>query len=98
LTILNPAKQLAEPLDDMTNKNWIRAAVLTGLLAWPGLETYRLWVAKKQLTASAELERSVSQRLVSLKKLHVPSLAPSEPEILPVKSPAATAPAPSSSN
>ena len=46
----------------MKPQYWILVAVSAGLLAWAGLETQRLCVAKKQLAASLELNRVTSQR------------------------------------
>ena len=53
----------------MKSKHWILVAVVAGLLAWAGVETQRLCVAKKQLAASIELQKATSQRaeLVRLK-------------------------------
>jgi hypothetical protein len=46
----------------MKSKHWILVAVVAGLLAWAGVETQRLCVAKKQLAASIELQRTTTQR------------------------------------
>jgi len=53
----------------MKAKHWTLVAVVAGLLAWAGVETQRLCVAKKQLAASIELQKATSQRaeLVRLK-------------------------------
>jgi hypothetical protein len=47
----------------MKSKNCIRIAVLAALLAWPAVETYRLYAAKKELAVSAKLEQSVSEQV-----------------------------------
>jgi hypothetical protein len=47
----------------MNTKNWIRIGVLTGLLAWPAVESYRLYVAQRQLEASLQLQSQVNGRL-----------------------------------
>ncbi len=47
----------------MNTKNCIRVAVLIGLLAWPAVESYRLYLAQKQLEASLLLESQVNGRL-----------------------------------
>jgi len=47
----------------MNTKNWIRIGVLTGLLAWPAVESYRLYVAQQQLEASLQLQSKVNGRL-----------------------------------
>ena len=44
-------------------KNCIRIGVLAGLLAWPAVESYRLYVAKQELQASAQLQKNVQARL-----------------------------------
>ena len=49
-------------------KNLIRVIVVLGLLAWPGLEIYRIQAAKQQLAESEILGRSISQKLASLEK------------------------------
>ena len=59
-------------------KNCIRIVVLTALLAWPGVETCRLIVAKTQLSASQEQQRTVSLRLAQVKGAHVAS-QPAQP-------------------
>ena len=51
----------------MNTKNWIRIAVVAALLAWPGVETLRYFVAKKQLAASLERQHSVQIELARLK-------------------------------
>jgi hypothetical protein len=47
----------------MNTKNWIRIGVLTALLAWPAVESYRLYVAQQQLEASLKLQSQVNGRL-----------------------------------
>ena len=54
-------------------KNYIRVVVLTALLAWPGVETCRLIVAKSQLSASQEQQRTVSLRLAQVRGTQVAS-------------------------
>lgn len=44
-------------------KNWVRLAVLSGLLAWPSVEVYRTIKVREQLAASQQLEKSVLKRL-----------------------------------
>jgi len=46
----------------MSAKYWLLIAVVAGLLAWAGVETQRLFVAKRQLAASIELQKATSQR------------------------------------
>lgn len=45
----------------MKTKNLIRTAVLAALFAWPGIETYRYFVAQQQLTASEQLRTTVEE-------------------------------------
>ena len=47
----------------MNTKYWVLVTVVAALVAWAGLETQRLCVAKKQLAASVELEKATSQRV-----------------------------------
>jgi hypothetical protein len=47
----------------MKSKHWILIAVVGALLAWAGVETQRLCVARKQLAASEALQQSTSQRV-----------------------------------
>ena len=56
----------------MKAKFWLLVAVVAGLLAWAGVETQRLIVAKGQLTASLELQKAMNQRveLAHLKRAH----------------------------
>ena len=51
----------------MNTKNCIRVIVLAGILAWPGVEAYRLHVAKKQLAASEELNKTVMAKVEATK-------------------------------
>ncbi len=46
----------------MNSKYWILIAIVAALLAWAGLETQRLFVARQQLAASLELQKATSQR------------------------------------
>ena len=47
----------------MNAKYWVLIAVVASLLAWAGVETQRLCVARRQLAASIELEKATSQRV-----------------------------------
>ena len=46
----------------MSAKYWFLIAVVAGLLAWAGVETQRLFVARQQLAASVELQKATTQR------------------------------------
>jgi hypothetical protein len=56
----------------MNAKYWFLVTVVGGLLAWAGVETKRLVVAKKQLAASLELQKATTQRveIAHLKRAH----------------------------
>jgi len=47
----------------MNSKHWILLAVVGALLAWAGVETQRLCVARKQLAASESLCQATTQRV-----------------------------------
>lgn len=44
-------------------KFWIRVLVIAGLLAWPAVETYRLWTANQKLADAQALQRSVQAKV-----------------------------------
>jgi hypothetical protein len=46
-----------------TTKIWIRAVVLAAIVAWPTVETCRLWATQQQLEKALALERSVQTKL-----------------------------------
>lgn len=52
----------------MNSKNCIRIVVLLALLAWPAVESYRLYEAKQDLAARLALETKVTQKLVMSKQ------------------------------
>ncbi len=58
----------------MNTKNWIRIGVLIGLLAWPAVESYRLYVAQQQLEASLQLQSKVNGRLQIARLNHAQSI------------------------
>lgn len=51
-------------------KIWIRVVVFAGLLAWPGVETYRLWVTTQRMEQAQALERSVRVKLEAARAKH----------------------------
>ena len=55
----------------MKTKIWIRAIVITGILAWPGVESFRLWQTTQKLTEAQALERSVKVKLEAARARHV---------------------------
>lgn len=54
-----------------TAKIWIRVVVIAGILAWPGIETYRLWTTTQKLTEAQALERSVRVKLEAARARNV---------------------------
>ena len=44
-------------------KIWIRVIVIAGILAWPGVELFRLWDTVQKLADAQALERSVKVKL-----------------------------------
>ena len=54
----------------MTTKNLIRTFVILGVLAWPAVETFRLWAVTQKLTEAQALERTVTARLESARAKH----------------------------
>ncbi len=52
--------------------------IIAALLVWTGVETYRYWRAKQQLTASLELQRKVETKLTHLKNLQLAAKPPAD--------------------
>jgi hypothetical protein len=55
----------------MSIKNWIRVVVLTGILAWPGVETYRYCVALGQQDVALQRQQRVALVLAQTKTAQV---------------------------
>lgn len=53
------------------SKTLIRSLVIAGLLAWPGVEMFRLVATQQKLAAAQELQRSVAAKLDSARAKHV---------------------------
>ena len=51
-------------------KFWIRVVVVVGLLAWPGVESYRLWVTNQKARESQALQQSVQVKLQAARAKH----------------------------
>lgn len=51
-------------------KVWIRVVVFAGILAWPGVETYRLVVTTQKMEEAFALERSVRGKLEAARAKH----------------------------
>jgi Tfp pilus assembly protein PilE len=49
----------------------IRVVVIVALLAWPGVETYRLWVTTQKMSEAQALQRSVQAKLEAARAKHV---------------------------
>ena len=56
---------------NIKTKIWIRVIVICGILAWPGVETYRLWVTTQKMVAAQALERSVRAKVEAARAKHV---------------------------
>lgn len=52
-------------------KTLVRALVVIGLLAWPGVETFRLIATQQQAAAAEELQRDVQAKLAVARSKHV---------------------------
>ena len=58
------------------SKNCIRVAVMVAVLAWPAVETYRLWTTNQKLKESQVLQASVQAKLDSARSKHVQVAGP----------------------
>lgn len=54
----------------MSPKNIVRTVVVLGVLAWPAVETIRLWATTQKLHEAQALERSVTAKLASVRAQH----------------------------
>jgi len=54
-----------------SNKTLIRAVILAGVLAWPTVETCRLWATKQKLVEAQELQLSVQTKLEAARAKNV---------------------------
>jgi|WetSurMetagenome_2_1015567.scaffolds.fasta_scaffold1331580_2 hypothetical protein len=54
----------------MNTKNWIRVAAMAGILAWPGVETYRCFVAIGQRDAASLQHERVAALVAQAKIAH----------------------------
>ena len=52
-------------------KTLVRAVALAGLLAWPGVETFRLISTQQKAAAAEELQRSVQAKLDVARAKHI---------------------------
>ena len=47
----------------MKTTNYLRAAVAVAIVTWPSIETYRLFLAQKDLHARVQLQRRVEEKV-----------------------------------
>jgi len=52
-------------------KIWIRVVVIVGILAWPAVETYRLYATTQKMIAAQALERSVRAKVEAARAKHL---------------------------
>ena len=71
----------------MNTTNYIRAAVAVAIVTWPSVESYRLFLAQKDLKARVQLQRTVEQRVASAqqKSIEVAKLQKIDPAHTPSK-------------
>lgn len=71
----------------MNTTNYIRAAVAVAIVTWPSVESYRLFLAQKDLKARVQLQRTVEQRVASAqqKSIEVAKLQKIDPPTPPSK-------------
>ena len=71
----------------MNTTNYIRAAVAVAIVTWPSVESYRLFLAQKDLKARVQLQRTVEQRVASAqqKSIEVAKLQKIDPTTPPSK-------------
>ena len=67
------AVSAAKGIMNAKQKNVVRGLVLVALIAWPGVETWRLMQAREQLAQSIDQERVVNDRLAYLQSIEVPT-------------------------
>ena len=52
----------------MNTTNYIRAAVAVAIVTWPSVESYRLFLAQKDLKARVQIQRTVEQKVASARQ------------------------------
>ncbi len=67
-------------MEFMHTKNVVRAVVLLGLMAWPGVETYRLYAARQDLAARLQTESKVTLRLAMARQKTQVAQTPPKPK------------------
>src|SRR5512137_2800134 len=77
--------------ESMSTKNWIRTVVLAGILAWPGVETYRYFVAVGQRDAALLQHERVAARVAQAQSAHASREQKNAP-VVPVAHPASGQP------
>ncbi len=61
---------------NQNKKNLIRLLVAAAIFAWPGVETYRYFVATQQLADSEALLTKVNTQVAQAKARHQPTVMP----------------------
>ncbi|HUR44614.1 MAG TPA: hypothetical protein VMZ27_01970 [Candidatus Saccharimonadales bacterium] len=51
----------------MNKKNLVRTVVMLALIAWPAVESFRLWEARQDLASRQKVESKVTTRLAMAK-------------------------------
>jgi predicted negative regulator of RcsB-dependent stress response len=51
-------------------KFWIRVLVVAGIVAWPSVETYRLWATNQKLVEAQVLQKTVQAKVDSVRAKH----------------------------
>ena len=80
----------------MSTKNWIRTIVAVGLIAWPGVETYRYVVARQQLEAALQRQDQLALRLAQARNAQAANERKAAP-LMPASNPTPSQPKSSSS-
>lgn len=52
-------------------KFWVRLVVVVAVLAWPAVETWRLWDTKQKLEEAQALQRRVQTKYEATRAKHV---------------------------
>ena len=71
----------------MNTANYIRAAVAVAIVTWPSVESYRLFLAQKDLKARVQIQRMVEQKVASARQqsIEVAKLQKIDPTTAPAK-------------
>ena len=75
----------------MSTKNWIRVVGMAGILAWPGVETARYFVAVNQREAAVQRQQQVTSLLAQARTTHLARQQKTETSV-PVSNPGSSLP------